>query len=54
MLQTGKREVDIVELEPVGNYGVKPVFSDGHSTGIYSWDTLRRASVVGLVPHARQ
>lgn len=40
VLQTGKREVDIVELEPVGNYAVKPVFSDGHDTGIFSWDYL--------------
>jgi len=39
-LQTGKRDVDIVNLEPVGNYGVKPSFSDGHGTGIYSWDVL--------------
>jgi DUF971 family protein len=40
VLQTGKREVDIVSLEPVGNYAVKPTFSDGHDTGIYSWDYL--------------
>lgn len=40
VLQTGKREVDIVELEPVGNYAIKPVFSDGHDSGIYSWDYL--------------
>ncbi len=40
VLQVGKREVDIVELEPVGNYAVQPRFSDGHATGIYSWDTL--------------
>ncbi len=40
VLQTGKRQVDIVELESVGNYAVKPVFSDGHDTGIYSWDYL--------------
>ena len=39
-LQTGKRLVDIVALEPVGNYGVKPVFSDGHSSGIFTWDYL--------------
>ena len=41
-LQVGKRAVGIVELEPVGNYAVRPVFSDGHSTGIYSWDVLWR------------
>ncbi|MDG0023444.1 DUF971 domain-containing protein [Trinickia sp. Y13] len=39
-LQTGKREVSIVSLEPVGNYALQPTFSDGHSTGIYSWDLL--------------
>lgn len=41
-LQVGKRDVTIVELEPVGNYAVRPVFSDGHSTGLYSWDVLWR------------
>lgn len=40
VLQTGKRNVDIVEMEPVGNYAVKPVFSDGHDSGIFSWDYL--------------
>ena len=40
VLQTGKRTVNIVELEPIGNYAVKPVFSDGHDSGIYSWDYL--------------
>lgn len=40
VLQTGKREVNVVELEPVGNYAVKPVFSDGHESGIFSWDYL--------------
>ena len=40
VLQTGKRQVDIVSLEPVGNYAVKPTFSDGHDSGIYSWDYL--------------
>ena len=40
VLQTGKREVGVVELEPVGNYAVKPVFSDGHESGIFSWDYL--------------
>lgn len=39
-LQTGKRGVTIVSLEPVGNYALQPTFSDGHSTGIYSWDLL--------------
>ena len=40
VLQTGKREVEVVALESVGNYAVLPVFSDGHNTGIYSWDYL--------------
>jgi len=40
VLQVGKRQVDITSLEPVGSYAVQPVFSDGHSTGIYSWDYL--------------
>jgi DUF971 family protein len=40
VLQTGKREVGIQDLEPVGNYGVKPTFTDGHDSGIFSWDYL--------------
>ena len=40
VLQTGKRGVDVVDLEPIGNYAVKPVFSDGHDSGIFSWDYL--------------
>lgn len=40
VLQTGKREVGISDMEPVGNYGVKPVFTDGHDSGIFSWDYL--------------
>ncbi len=39
-LQTGKRDVTLSGLEPVGNYGVQPTFSDGHSTGIFTWDYL--------------
>jgi DUF971 family protein len=39
-LQTGKRNVEITDLEAVGNYAVKPSFSDGHDTGLYSWDLL--------------
>ena len=39
-LQTGKRNVELTELEAVGNYAVQPTFSDGHNTGIYSWDLL--------------
>jgi len=40
-LQTGKREVIIANLEPVGHYALKPSFSDGHDSGLYSWDFLR-------------
>ena len=40
-LQTGKREVLIANLEPVGHYALKPSFSDGHDTGLYSWDYLQ-------------
>jgi DUF971 family protein len=39
-LQVGKRDVDITRVEQVGAYAVKPVFSDGHDSGIYSWDYL--------------
>jgi DUF971 family protein len=39
-LQVGKQDVDIVSIEPVGNYAIKPVFSDGHDSGLYSWDLL--------------
>ena len=39
-LQTGKRHVGIVGLEPVGNYAVQPTFDDGHSSGIFSWEYL--------------
>ena len=40
-LQTGKRNVTILTLEPVGNYAVQPNFSDGHNTGIFTWEYLR-------------
>jgi DUF971 family protein len=40
VLQVGKCDVDISSLEPSGSYAVQPTFSDGHSTGIYSWDYL--------------
>ena len=40
VLQTGKREVRIVGLAPIGNYAVQPTFDDGHDSGIYSWDLL--------------
>jgi DUF971 family protein len=40
VLQLGKRDVNITALEPVGNYAVKPTFSDGHDTGLYTFDYL--------------
>jgi DUF971 family protein len=40
VLQTGKREVELTALEPIGNYAVQTTFSDGHDTGIFSWDYL--------------
>jgi DUF971 family protein len=40
VLQTGKRDVEIKHVEPVGQYAVQLHFSDGHATGIYSWDLL--------------
>jgi DUF971 family protein len=40
ILQLGKRNVEISALEPVGNYGVKPIFTDGHVSGIYTWEFL--------------
>jgi len=40
VLQTGKREVTVVEIEPVGNYAVKPTFSDGHDSGLFTWEYL--------------
>ena len=40
ILQTGKRDVALEGLEPIGNYAVQPSFSDGHDTGLYSWEYL--------------
>jgi len=39
-LQVGKRDVTIAEVEPVGHYAIQPRFSDGHNSGIFSWDYL--------------
>jgi DUF971 family protein len=39
-LQSGKENVNITQIEPVGNYAIKLTFSDGHDTGLYSWDYL--------------
>lgn len=44
-LQVGKEDVTIIAIEPVGNYAVRLVFSDGHSTGLYSWDVLYELGV---------
>jgi DUF971 family protein len=40
VLQTGKKLVEITKIEPIGTYAILPTFSDGHSTGIYSWALL--------------
>ena len=40
ILQTGKRNVTLTGLEPVGNYAVQPSFSDGHDSGLFTWDYL--------------
>jgi len=40
ILQTGKRNVSLTALEPVGQYAVQPHFTDGHNTGIYTWEYL--------------
>ena len=40
VLQTGKRDVTIATVEPVGHYALRPTFSDGHDSGIYSWEHL--------------
>ena len=44
-LQIGKRDVDIPRIEPVGNYAIRPVFSDGHDSGLYSWDFLHNLCI---------
>jgi DUF971 family protein len=40
VLQVGKKDVEITRVEPVGSYAIQLTFSDGHDTGIYSWDLL--------------
>jgi len=42
VLQIGKEDVTITEIKPIGNYAISPVFSDGHETGIYTWDLLHK------------
>ena len=44
---TGKENVRIVDIEPIGNYAIRIVFDDGHNTGLYAWDYLRK---LGLGP----
>jgi len=45
VLQAGKRDVGVSAVEPVGVYAVKLVFTDGHDTGIFSWDYLYELGV---------
>ena len=40
VMQVGKQDVTITGVEPVGSYAIQPTFSDGHDSGIYSWDYL--------------
>jgi DUF971 family protein len=42
VLQTGKRGVAVTAIEPVGHYAIKPTFSDGHDSGLFTWDYLYR------------
>lgn len=42
ILQTGKENVRITQIEPIGNYAVRLVFDDGHNTGLYSWPLLHQ------------
>ncbi|MGZ8289461.1 MAG: gamma-butyrobetaine hydroxylase-like domain-containing protein [Telluria sp.] len=42
VLQLGKRDVQVTALDPVGNYAVKPTFSDGHDSGLFTWDYLHQ------------
>ena len=44
-LQAGKRDVTVTEVEPVGHYAIRPTFSDGHNSGIFSWDYLHEIAV---------
>jgi DUF971 family protein len=45
VLQVGKKNVDIVDITGVGNYAIQPTFSDGHDSGIFSWDYLYELGV---------
>lgn len=44
-LQTGKRDVGIVSVEPVGQYAIRPTFSDGHESGLFTWEYLHELCV---------
>jgi DUF971 family protein len=41
VLQTGKQDVNVLSIEPVGSYAMKIMFDDGHDSGLYSWEYLR-------------
>ena len=45
VLQVGKKDIEIRQVEPVGSYAIQPTFSDGHATGIYSWDYLYQLGI---------
>ena len=45
VLQTGKRDVLVEAIEPVGNYALRLIFSDGHDSGLYSWDILHNLCI---------
>lgn len=45
VLQVGKKNVEITDVQPVGNYAIQLVFSDGHDSGLYSWDYLHDLGV---------
>lgn len=45
VLQTDKENVTITEVKPVGNYAIAPVFSDGHNSGLYTWDLLYKLGI---------
>lgn len=45
VLQTGKREVLITAVQPVGHYAIQPTFSDGHDSGLFTWAYLHRLGV---------
>jgi DUF971 family protein len=45
VLQTGKRDIEIERIEPVGTYALRLIYSDGHDSGLYSWDLLHNLAV---------